>query len=68
MMSHDSRAYGGYLKLITMAGNEVKLSENYHKKYVKLSYMFKRIIDSEYPICIQDINNYSYIWDMCFDI
>ena len=45
-----------------------KIKSNDHKKYVKLSHMFKRIINSEYHICIQDIGNYSCIWDMCFDI
>ena len=44
------------------------IQSNDHKKYVKLSHMFKRIIDDEYPICIQDISNYSCIWDVCFDI
>ena len=44
------------------------IQSNDHKKYVKLSHMFQRIIDSEYLICIHDINNYSSIWDMCFDI
>ena len=44
------------------------IQSNDNKKYVKISHMFKRIIDSEYLICIQDINNYSCIWDMCFDI
>ena len=45
-----------------------RIQSNDHKKSVKLSHMFKRIIDSEYPICIQDISNYSCIWDICFDI
>ena len=39
-----------------------------HKKYMKLSYMLKIIIDNEYPIFILDISNYSCIWDRCFDI
>ena len=34
------------------------IQSNDHKKYVKLSHMFKRIIDNEYPICILDISNY----------
>ena len=38
------------------------IQSNYHKKYVKLSHMFKRIIDSEYPISIQDISNYSCMY------
>ena len=37
------------------------IQSNEHKKYVKLSHMFKRIIGSEYPIHIQDVNNYSSI-------
>ena len=45
-----------------------RIQSNDHKKYVKLSHMFKGIIDSEYPICMQDIRNYSCIWDICFDI
>ena len=44
------------------------IQSNDHEKYVKLSHMFKRIIDNECPICIQDISNYSCIWYMCFDI
>ena len=43
-----------------------RIQSNDYKKYVKLSLMFKRIIDNEYPICIPDISNYSCIWDMCF--
>ena len=42
-----------------------RIQSNDHKKYVKLSHMFQRIINNEYPICIQDISNYSCIWDMC---
>ena len=45
-----------------------RIQSNDHKKCVKLSHMFKRIINNEYPICIQHISNYSCIWDMCFDI
>ena len=45
-----------------------RIQSNDDKKYVKLSHMFKRIIGSEYLICIQDINNYSCIRDMCFVI
>ena len=38
-----------------------KIQLNDHKKYVKLSHKFKRIIDIEYPICIKEICNYSCI-------
>ena len=39
----------------------------YEKCKVQLN-VYKILFDNEYLICIQDISNYSCIWDMYFDI
>ena len=45
-----------------------RILSNEHKKYVKLSHMFKRIIDSEYPICMR-ISVFIHVYEICaFDV
>ena len=41
-----------------------RIQSNDHKKYVTLSHMFKRIIGSECPLCIQDSSNI-HVYGIC---